>query len=99
MPPVDVRELPRLSGRHLLGISELTREDILNVIVTAFRMRNGLLRQHRHSQLLSSSTVVNLFAENSPRTRSSFEIAERGLGVNIVNFSTESSSFKKGETL
>jgi aspartate carbamoyltransferase catalytic subunit len=94
-----VRELPRLSGRHLLGISELTREDILNVIVTAFRMRDGLLRQHRHSQLLRSSTIVNLFAENSTRTRSSFELAERRLGANVLNFSTESSSFKKGETL
>jgi aspartate carbamoyltransferase catalytic subunit len=62
-------------------------------------MRDGILRPQRHSRLLSSITVVNLFAENSTRTRSSFELAERRLGANVLNFSTESSSFKKGETL
>lgn len=62
-------------------------------------MRDGVLRAHRHIQLLRQRTIVNLFAENSTRTRSSFEIAERRLGANVLNFSTESSSFKKGETL
>ncbi len=95
----DIRELPKLSVRHLLGISELTREDILNIFQTAFRMREELLRPRHHSALLRGRTVVNLFAENSTRTRSSFELAERRLGATVLNFSAESSSFAKGETL
>jgi aspartate carbamoyltransferase catalytic subunit len=94
-----MRDLPRLSVRHLLGISELSREDIISILVTALKMRGDLLRPRRRSRMLESRTVVNLFVENSTRTRSSFEIAERRLGAASLNFSTESSSFSKGETL
>ena len=97
--PGESRELPRLSVRHLLGISDLTREDILAVLRVARTFRRDLLRAHRKSDLLAGMTVVNLFAENSTRTRSSFELAERRLGADILNFASESSSIAKGETL
>lgn len=97
--PGDQQELPRLSVRHLLGISDLTREDILAVLRVARTVRRDLLRAHRKSSFLRGLTVVNLFAENSTRTRSSFELAERRLGADILNFASESSSFSKGETL
>ncbi len=93
------REIPSLSTRHLLGIVELTRQDILHVIRTALLFRNRNLRPRRKSGLLAGVTVVNLFAENSTRTRSSFELAERRLGADILNFSADASSFAKGETL
>lgn len=98
--PADTfRELHRLSVRHLLGISELTREDIINIFRTALLMRDEMLRPHRTLPLLEGRTVVNLFVENSTRTRSSFELAGRRLGATVLNFSAESSSFAKGETL
>jgi aspartate carbamoyltransferase catalytic subunit len=97
--PGEQRELPRLSVRHLLGISDLTREDILAVLRVARALRGNTLRAHRKSDLLDGMTVVNLFAENSTRTRSSFELAERRLGADILNFASESSSIAKGETL
>lgn len=85
--------------RHLLGIATLTRQDILALLGEAFRFRNELLRPGRKSTILAGRTIVNLFAENSTRTRSSFEIAERRLGADVLNFSAEASSFAKGETL
>jgi len=91
--------LPHLSTRHLLGLAELSREDILAILQTARMFRDELLRRHVKGRYLAGRTVVNLFAENSTRTRSSFELAERRLGADILNFSAETSSFAKGETL
>jgi aspartate carbamoyltransferase catalytic subunit len=95
----DITDLPRISVRHLLGIAELAREDILSIIATAFEFRERHLRNRQPSTLLHGRTVVNLFAESSTRTRSSFQLAERRLGAEVVNFQAESSSFGKGETL
>lgn len=92
-------EFNRLSVRHLLGISELNRDDLLTIFQTALYYRNNFLRPGRQLDLLRDRTVVNLFAENSTRTRSSFELAERRLGATVLNFSAQSSSLAKGETL
>lgn len=97
--PVLSRDLPRLSTRHLLGISELSREDIIAVLRTALQFKAELSGPHGRSTHLAGCTVVNLFAENSTRTRSSFELAERRLGADVLNFSSGASSFAKGETL
>jgi len=95
----DITSTPTLSTRHLLGIAELKREDLLLVFRTALDMREKLLRPGHASDLLAERTIVNLFAESSTRTRSSFELAEQRLGANVLNFQAESSSFGKGETL
>jgi aspartate carbamoyltransferase catalytic subunit len=92
-------DLQRLSTRHLLGLASATREDILNLFHVALRFRDELLRPGLISDILASRTVVNLFAEGSTRTRSSFELAQRRLGATILNFNAEGSSFAKGETL
>ncbi|MBS1912969.1 MAG: aspartate carbamoyltransferase catalytic subunit [Bacteroidetes bacterium] len=89
----------KLSVRHLLGTSQLSREDIAAIFHTALWMRDEVLRARRPVDLLAGRTVVNLFVENSTRTRSSFELAERRLGANPVNFSAEASSIAKGESL
>lgn len=68
-------------------------------MVLALDMRERILRARTPSDLLLGRTVVNLFVENSTRTRSSFELAEVRLGAAVLNFSSESSSFAKGETL
>lgn len=68
-------------------------------MVVALDMRERILRARTPSDLLLGRTVVNLFVENSTRTRSSFELAEVRLGASVLNFSSESSSFAKGETL
>jgi aspartate carbamoyltransferase catalytic subunit len=98
-PAPTAVDTARLSTRHLLGIAELTREDLTTVFRTALRLREQLLRPGHTSDLLSERTIVNLFAESSTRTRSSFELAEQRLGAHVLNFQAESSSFGKGETL
>lgn len=94
-----LREFTRLSVRHLLGISELNRDDLLTIFQAALYCRNTLLRSGNQVDVLCGRTIVNLFVENSTRTRSSFELAERRLGATILNFSAQSSSLAKGETL
>lgn len=91
--------LPPLSVRHLLGIAELTRHDILSIFSAARQFREELLRKDRWSDLLGGRIVMNLFFENSTRTRNSFHIAARRLGADVMNFTTEGSSVAKGETL
>lgn len=90
---------PPLSVRHLLSTADLTRDDILAVFTTALAFRREILRVGRRSSHLAGRTVINLFMESSTRTRSSFELAERRLGANVLNFHTEGSSVSKGETL
>ncbi|MBC8144784.1 MAG: aspartate carbamoyltransferase catalytic subunit [bacterium] len=88
-----------LSVRHLLGIAELTRDDIVAVFESALTFRENYLRSGQQSTQLAGKTVVNFFAESSTRTRSSFQLAERRMGAEVLNFQSESSSFGKGETL
>jgi aspartate carbamoyltransferase catalytic subunit len=95
----ELRASSPLSVRHLLGISDLDRADLLTILRLGLTFRDRLLRPGIKSDLLYGRTIVNLFAESSTRTRSSFELAERRLGADILNFSVEASSFTKGETL
>ncbi|TND08863.1 MAG: aspartate carbamoyltransferase catalytic subunit [Bacteroidetes bacterium] len=89
----------RLSVKHLLGIKQLTAEDIDLILTTADQFKEVLNRTIKKVPSLRDITIANLFFENSTRTRVSFELAERRLSADIVNFSASSSSVKKGETL
>ncbi len=91
--------MPDLRDRHLLGIEGLTREEILLILDTADSMVEIGQREIKKVPTLRGRTVVNLFYEPSTRTRSSFEIAEKRLSADIVNFSASGSSVSKGETL
>ncbi|MEO8086362.1 MAG: aspartate carbamoyltransferase catalytic subunit [Bacteroidota bacterium] len=88
-----------LSSNHLLGIKSLTREDIELVFSTADNFKDVLNRPMKKVPSLRDVTVANLFFENSTRTRLSFELAERRLSADVVNFAASSSSVSKGETL
>lgn len=98
-PDGEATDLPKLSVRHLLGVSELSRVDITSIIETAFRFREKHLRSGVAGDQLNGRTIVNLFAESSTRTRSSFELAEMRLGARVLNFQSDASSIGKGETL
>lgn len=89
----------QLSTDHLLGIAELTRDDIELIFRTADGFKEVLSRPIKKVPSLRDITIANLFFENSTRTRVSFELAERRLSADVVNFSTSGSSTKKGETL
>lgn len=88
-----------LSSRHLLGIKDLTPEDIQLVFQTADNFKEVLDRPIKKVPSLRDVTVANLFFENSTRTKTSFELAEKRLSADVVNFSSSASSVKKGETL
>ncbi len=88
-----------LSTKHLLGIKDLTREDIELIFSQADEFKEVLSRPIKKVPSLRDITVANLFFENSTRTRLSFELAEKRLSADVVNFSASSSSVKKGETL
>jgi aspartate carbamoyltransferase catalytic subunit len=88
-----------LSANHLLGIKNLTREDIELIFSTADNFKDVLNRPMKKVPSLRDVTVANLFFENSTRTRLSFELAERRLSADVVNFAASSSSVSKGETL
>jgi len=85
--------------KHLLGLAEYSKEDILYVLDQAKYFREILDRPVPKVPTLRDKTIVNLFYENSTRTRLSFELAQKRMGADVVNFSTGSSSVKKGETL
>ena len=85
--------------KHLLDIESLTAEEIITVLDTARGFKAVGERAIKKVPALRGKTVVNLFVEPSTRTRPSFELAATRLSADIVNFSTEASSFKKGETL
>ncbi len=89
----------RLSTRHLLGIKNLTPNDIELIFQTADNFKEVLKRPIKKVPTLRDTTIVNLFYENSTRTRISFELAEKRLGADTINFVTSSSSVSKGETL
>ncbi len=88
-----------LSTKHLLGIKDLSAEDIHLIFSTADNFKEVLNRQIKKVPSLRDITIANLFFENSTRTRLSFELAEKRLSADIVNFSASSSSVSKGETL
>ncbi|MEZ5043767.1 MAG: aspartate carbamoyltransferase catalytic subunit [Saprospiraceae bacterium] len=89
----------QLSTRHILGIKYLSAGDIRLIFETAKTFKEVINRPIKKVPSLRDITVANLFFENSTRTRISFELAEKRLSADIVNFSASSSSVKKGETL
>lgn len=89
----------RLSVKHLLGIKSLTADDIDIILNTADRFKEQINRPVKKVPSLRDITIANLFFENSTRTRLSFELAERRLSADVLNFTAASSSVKKGETL
>lgn len=91
--------MDRLSVDHLVGIRHLTPEDIQLIFKTADSFKEVINRPIKKVPSLRDITIANLFFENSTRTRLSFELAEKRLSADVVNFSAASSSVKKGETL
>ena len=87
-----------LKQKHLLGLEDYPAEDIQIIIDTAFNFREVLDRPIKKVPSLQGVTIVNLFFENSTRTRISFELAQKRLSADTVNFSASSSSLKKGES-
>jgi aspartate carbamoyltransferase catalytic subunit len=88
-----------LQSKDVLGLEELSAEEILGVLEIASRFRAVFDRPVRSVPIMRGRTVVNFFHEPSTRTRISFELAEKRLSADIVNFSAATSSFSKGETL
>ncbi len=88
-----------LSTKHLLGIKNLTPGDISLILQTASQFKEVLQRPVKKVPSLRDVTIVNLFYENSTRTRFSFELAEKRLSADVINFSASTSSASKGETL
>jgi len=86
-------------GKDLIGLEDLSREQILTILDTADAFRAVFDRPVRKVPIMRGKTVVNLFFEPSTRTRISFELAEKRLSADIVNFDASTSSLKKGETL
>lgn len=89
----------QLSTKHLLGIKDISPQDIQTILQTATRFKEVLQRPVKKVPSLRDVTIVNLFFENSTRTRISFELAEKRLGADTINFAASGSSVSKGETL
>ena len=89
----------QLSTKHLLGIKDLTQEDISLILSTATQFKEVLQRPVKKVPSLRDITIVNLFYESSTRTRISFELAEKRLSADTINFTASGSSVSKGETL
>jgi len=89
----------QLSTKHLLGIKYITKDDIELIFKTATEFKEVINRPIKKVPSLRDVTVANVFFENSTRTRISFELAERRLSADVVNFAASSSSVSKGETL
>ena len=87
-----------MKNKHLLGLKDYPGEDIQLIIDTAYKFKEVLNRPIKKVPSLKGKTIVNLFFENSTRTRISFELAQKRLSADTVNFSASSSSLKKGET-
>lgn len=91
--------MDNLSVDHLIGIKDLTEKDIQLIFKTADSFKEIINRPIKKVPSLRDITIANLFFENSTRTRLSFELAEKRLSADVINFSASSSSVKKGETL
>jgi aspartate carbamoyltransferase catalytic subunit len=90
---------PKLSTKHLLGIKDLTPEDIQLIFETADNFKDVLNRPIKKVPSLRDITIANIFFENSTRTKLSFELAEKRLSADTISFAASSSSVSKGETL
>ena len=88
-----------LSVKHLLGIKHITKDDIELIFQTAENFKDVINRPIKKVPSLRDTTIANLFFENSTRTKLSFELAEKRLSADVINFSAAASSVKKGETL
>jgi aspartate carbamoyltransferase catalytic subunit len=91
--------MSKLSQKHLLGIKDITREDIELIFETTDYFKEVINRPIKKVPTMRDVTIANVFFENSTRTRLSFELAQKRLSADVVNFSASSSSVKKGETL
>jgi aspartate carbamoyltransferase catalytic subunit len=89
----------RLSKPHLLSIEDLKREDIVGLLDLAGRIAELSPHSDEKKNVLAGLTQINLFFEDSTRTQSSFELAGKRLGANLMNMAVKSSSINKGETL
>lgn len=89
----------QLSVKHLIGIKDLTEKDIYLIFNTAKEFKQVINRPIKKVPTLRDTTIANLFFENSTRTKLSFELAEKRLSADVINFAASSSSVKKGETL
>ena len=88
-----------LSIKHLLGLENVPKDDINAILDTAFSFREVLERPVKKVPTLQGKTIVNIFFEPSTRTRISFELAEKRLSADTVNFTASGSSLSKGESL
>ncbi|MFZ1684149.1 MAG: aspartate carbamoyltransferase catalytic subunit [Candidatus Zixiibacteriota bacterium] len=91
--------MSQLASRHLLGLEGVSKEDIGLILDTTVSFREVLERQIKKTPTLRGMTVLNLFYEASTRTRISFELAEKRLSADSINFTPSTSSVKKGESL
>lgn len=89
----------QLSTRHLLGIKDLTKDDLELIFQTAENFKEVINRPIKKVPSLRDITIANIFFESSTRTKLSFELAEKRLSADVVNFSSSNSSVKKGESL
>ncbi|HZP26555.1 MAG TPA: aspartate carbamoyltransferase catalytic subunit [Dehalococcoidia bacterium] len=97
MTPLEER--PAWKRRHLLDLDDFSRDELESVLSTAEAMKEVLSREVPRVPALRGTTIANLFYEASTRTRSSFELAAKALGADVINVAAESSSVKKGESL
>ena len=88
-----------LKSKHLIGLEDFPISDLNKIIDTSFKFKEILSTPERKINLLKDKTIVNMFFENSTRTKISFTLAEKRLGADSINFSASTSSVKKGETL
>jgi aspartate carbamoyltransferase catalytic subunit len=88
-----------LKSKHLIGLENFPTSDLNKIIDTSFKFKEILQGSERKVNLLKDKTIVNMFFENSTRTKISFTLAEKRLGADSINFSSSTSSVKKGETL
>ena len=91
--------MKRIETKHLLGLENVSSKDIETIIDVGFTFREVLERPIKKVPVLNGKNIVNLFFENSTRTKISFELAEKRLSADVTNFSASSSSVQKGESL
>jgi aspartate carbamoyltransferase catalytic subunit len=97
--PAPKKTANRFSHRHLLGIDGLSQEDVYIILDRAKNYIEANRQSDKKHAILKGRTLINLFFENSTRTRTSFELAGKRMGADVINMSVSSSSVKKGETL
>jgi aspartate carbamoyltransferase catalytic subunit len=99
MAKASSKEKRVLNGNHLLGISSLSATEITDLLDLAETYADAMRKGEKHAKVLKGLTQVNLFFENSTRTQSSFELAGKRLGADLLNMAVQSSSLSKGETV